>query len=151
MVYTIYLQALDGNIVDVLPKIRSNSVIKVFADIGKSSQNHGAYKSIVKLSGLCGALALLLSIYGAHALTKSSEKHKRIFQLGAHYQLISAIVLLGVPWVDHPYVVTALLTAGTVMFSGSCYHMALTGKGKLFKLSSVGAITLLLAWFSILL
>ncbi|KAF7256473.1 hypothetical protein EG68_05234 [Paragonimus skrjabini miyazakii] len=101
-----------------------------------------------QIPGICGALALLASAYGAYGLASSESKYKRIFQMGAHYQLVHAIALLGVPLSKYPTLTTSLFLTGTVMLCGSCYYTSLTRSEKPLKVSSAGALSLLLAWLS---
>ncbi|KAF6771378.1 hypothetical protein AHF37_09830 [Paragonimus kellicotti] len=151
MVCTIYLQDVTEDTVVELAKriLKSNSSsVRLLNGVDRSPLFPVFNRQRTRLAGICGALALLVSAYGAYGLAGSQSKYKRIFQMGAHYQLVHAIALLGVPLSKYPTLTTSLFLAGTVMFCGSCYYTSLTRSEKPLKVSSVGALSLLLAWLS---
>ncbi|KAA0186818.1 hypothetical protein FBUS_06731 [Fasciolopsis buskii] len=108
-------------------------------------------RSLVRLIGLIGAASLVAGAYGAHGLAGSESKFRRMFQMGAHYQLLHSLVLLGIPFVSYPALTSALFISGNLLFSGSCYYMAWCGQENALRVSTLGGITLLLAWLSMVL
>ncbi|KAF5403322.1 hypothetical protein PHET_03289 [Paragonimus heterotremus] len=151
MACRIYLQDVAEDTVVGLAKriLKSNpSSMKLLNGVGPSPLFPGFNRQCARLAGICGALALLASAYGAYGLAGSESKYKRIFQMGAHYQLVHAIALLGVPLSKYPTLTTSLFLTGTVMLCGSCYYTSLTRSEKPLKVSSAGALSLLLAWLS---
>ena len=80
-----------------------------------------------------GFLAVALGAMGAHALKDSLEPHGlELWEIAAKYQMYHALALLAVGWqcsrVSSKCATSAgwLFVAGTVLFSGSLYALALT-------------------------
>lgn len=75
-----------------------------------------------------------------------------VFETGARYQMYHAIALLGVAWVASRWpgsLSTAsgwFFVAGTVLFSGSLYAMALTGVRVLGAITPIGGICFIAGW-----
>lgn len=90
---------------------------------------------------------------GAHALKgKLSEYHLGIFETAARYQMYHAIglVLIGVVAMNQPR--TALtaaggaMIAGTVLFSGSLYLLAVTDIKWLGAITPLGGLAFMAGW-----
>lgn len=93
--------------------------------------------------------------FGAHALRgRLAPDLLAAFQTGVQYHLVHALGLLGVGvlWLqweaDARLLATcaALLVAGTVLFSGSLYVLALTGVRAWGAVTPVGGLAWLAAW-----
>lgn len=75
-----------------------------------------------------------------------------VFETGARYQMYHAIALLAVAWVASRWpgsFSTAsgwLFVAGTVLFSGSLYAMALTGVRVLGAITPIGGVCFIAGW-----
>ena len=75
-----------------------------------------------------------------------------VFETGARYQMYHAIGLLAVAWVASRWpgsLSTAsgwLFVAGTVLFSGSLYAMALTGVRVLGAITPIGGVCFIAGW-----
>ena len=95
-----------------------------------------------------------MGAFGAHALkTRVAPELLRVWDVGTHYQMIHALALLGVAWLVSRWPESAaatagwLFVAGTVLFSGSLYALALTGVKKLGMITPVGGLALVAGWF----
>lgn len=110
-----------------------------------------------RLFFILGALSALVSVasgaFGAHALrARLSPELLGVFETGARYQMYHALGLLGVAWAANrwpgPLVHWAgwLFVAGTVLFSGSLYLLALTGARWLGAVTPLGGVAFLGGW-----
>ena len=104
-----------------------------------------------------GALSALLSVaagaFGAHALRERlTPDMLAVFETGARYQMYHALALLAVAWAAGRWPSTAavaagwLFVAGTVVFSGSLYLLALTGARWLGALTPLGGLAFIAGW-----
>lgn len=89
--------------------------------------------------------------FGAHALRATLPPALLgAFETGVRYQLIHAVGLLGCAWaLGHTRAARAaawLFIAGTVLFSGSLYALALTGVTRLGMITPFGGLALLAGW-----
>ncbi|HXP89439.1 MAG TPA: DUF423 domain-containing protein [Fibrobacteria bacterium] len=105
-------------------------------------------------SGIWGALAVVFGAFGAHALrSRLPPDLMAVWATGAQYHLVHAVVLLalaladraGVPCLRLPY---RLLAAGSVLFSGSLYALALSGIRGFGVVTPVGGVLLLSGWLA---
>ncbi|CAH8650552.1 unnamed protein product [Heterobilharzia americana] len=104
---------------------------------------------LVRLAGLSGALAVIASAYGAHGFRDEQEKQRQVFKTGAYYHLVNSVVLLNTPLFKRPAFSATLFIVGTVLFSGSCYYVAITGDDRLSRVAPIGGMTLIFAWLSL--
>lgn len=105
------------------------------------------------LAALCGALAVLLGAFGAHALSDRLPPHARaIFDTGARYQMAHALAmgLAGLamqgPARNRARAAAIAFLTGIVLFSGSLYLMALTGMTAPAPLTPLGGLAFLAGW-----
>ena len=105
------------------------------------------------LGAVLAFLAVGAGAFGAHVLrSRLTEALLAAFETGARYQLIHAVALIGVAWTldrtRQPAVERAgwLLVAGTVLFSGSLYALALTGVTRFGLVTPFGGLSLLAGW-----
>jgi uncharacterized membrane protein YgdD (TMEM256/DUF423 family) len=105
------------------------------------------------LGSLSAGLAVAFGAFGAHALkTRLSAELLAVFEIGVRYQLTHALALLAVAWACTRWPGGAanasgwLFTAGSVLFSGSLYLMALTGTRWLGAVTPLGGVAWLAAW-----
>jgi len=112
-----------------------------------------------RLFAISGSLSALIAVaagaFGAHALrARLSPELLAVFETGARYQMYHALGLFGVAWVigrsgqGAPQASWAgwLFLAGTVIFSGSLYLLALTGARWLGAVTPLGGLSFLLGW-----
>jgi uncharacterized membrane protein YgdD (TMEM256/DUF423 family) len=105
------------------------------------------------LGALSGCMAVAAGAFGAHGLKgRISDEMLVVFETGARYQMYHALALLATAgactrW---PGLATTsagwLLLAGTVIFSGSLYLMALTGQRWLGAVTPLGGLAFLAGW-----
>lgn len=107
----------------------------------------------VLIGALSGAMGVAAGAFGAHALrAKLEPRMLEVFETGARYQMYHAIALLFVAWAASRWpgsLTTAsgwLLLAGTVLFSGSLYAMALTNVRALGAITPLGGVCFIAGW-----
>jgi len=98
-------------------------------------------------------LAVGAGAFGAHALrARLPPDGLALFETAARYQMYHALGLLAAAWVASrwpgrlAYLAGWLFTAGTVLFSGSLYLLALTGAQWLGAITPLGGAALLTGW-----
>ena len=113
-----------------------------------------------RLFGALGAVSALVAVgagaFGAHALrARLSPDLLAVFETGARYQMYHALGLLAVAWAVTRWPVPAvraagwLFVAGTVIFSGSLYLLALTGVRAFGAATPVGGLAFLAGWLAL--
>jgi uncharacterized membrane protein YgdD (TMEM256/DUF423 family) len=110
----------------------------------------------VTLGALSALLAVAAGAFGAHALQERLPPERmNTFEVGARYQMYHALGLLGAAWVGerwpHPAARVAgwLFAAGTVLFSGSLYGLALSGARWLGAVAPAGGVAFLGGWLAL--
>jgi uncharacterized membrane protein YgdD (TMEM256/DUF423 family) len=104
-----------------------------------------------------GALSALLAVaagaFGAHALRERlTADMLAVFEVGARYHMYHALGLLAAAWAVSRWpgsLATAagwLFVAGTLVFSGSLYLLALTGHRWLGAVTPLGGLAFILGW-----
>jgi uncharacterized membrane protein YgdD (TMEM256/DUF423 family) len=98
-------------------------------------------------------VAVAAGAFGAHGLrARLSPDLLAVFETGARYEMYHALGLFAVAWVatrwPGPWPVRAgwLFLAGTVLFSGSLYALALTGVRWLGAITPLGGVAFLAGW-----
>lgn len=98
---------------------------------------------------LLAGLGVALGAFGAHAL-KASLPPQALgwWQTAVQYQMWHALGLLLVGALPQPRLglAAALLGAGTILFSGSLYLMALTGARWLGAVTPLGGAAMIAGW-----
>lgn len=107
----------------------------------------------VRLAGLSGALAVAFGAYGAHVFRpgKAEKELKLAYETGNRYHLLHSVALLCVPLTARPHLVGTLMSAGMLLFCGSCYYHALTGSTVIRRVTPYGGMLLIAAWASMML
>jgi len=102
---------------------------------------------------LLGFTAVAAGAFGGHLLkTRLIPEMLAVYEVGVRYHLIHAVALLACAWaaVQYPHPLTRsagwLFLAGTILFSGSLYALALTGIKGLGAVTPVGGLLLLAGW-----
>jgi len=105
------------------------------------------------LGALSAGLAVALGAFGAHALKSRLDADLlAVFETGVRYQLVHALALLAVAWAatrwPGPLVNASgwLFVAGTLLFSGSLYALALSGTRWMGAITPLGGVAWLVAW-----
>ncbi len=98
-------------------------------------------------------LAVAAGAFGAHGLRgRLSPEMLSVFETGARYQMYHALALLAAGWASGRWpgrrAVAAgwLFAAGTVLFSGSLYALALTGIRSFGAVTPAGGVCFLVGW-----
>ncbi len=106
-------------------------------------------------TGVDGALAVGLGAFGAHGLKTALEAagHVDLWRTAAHYQFVHALALLGLAallahgGLRGPFAVSACLwIAGTCLFSGSLYALALGAPSIVGAITPIGGLCFLAGW-----
>ena len=105
---------------------------------------------------LSGFVAVAAGAFGAHALrARLPGDLLTAFETGARYQMYHALALLGVAWAVTQWPTTPirlsawLFLAGTALFSGSLYALALTGARWWGAVTPAGGVLLLGGWLAL--
>lgn len=113
----------------------------------------GMQRTFFVAGALSGLVSVAAGAFGAHALrARLPPDLLAVFETGARYQMYHAIALLVVAWAAGRWP-GALLTwagwlfvAGTLLFSGSLYTLALTGTRWLGAVTPLGGVCFLAGW-----
>jgi uncharacterized membrane protein YgdD (TMEM256/DUF423 family) len=107
----------------------------------------------VFMGALSGAVGIGAGAFGAHALRGRIEPRMlEVFETGARYQMYHAVALVCVAWVWSRWPGSLaqasgwLFVAGTLLFSGSLYALALTGIGALGAITPLGGVCFIAGW-----
>ena len=110
-------------------------------------------RTFAAVGALSAGLAVAAGAFGAHALKGHlSAEDLAVFETGARYQMYHALALLAVAWAASrwpgPSVTAAgwLFVAGTILFSGSLYALALSGIRWLGAITPLGGVAFLAGW-----
>lgn len=102
---------------------------------------------------ISGFFSVALGAFAAHSLRARLTLHDmEIFQTGVHYQIVHAVVLLGVAilirlYPDAGYARAGYaFLAGTVIFSGSLYALVLTQVRMFGAITPIGGVFFLVGW-----
>lgn len=98
-------------------------------------------------------IAVALGAFAAHGLkARLGADLLATFEVGVRYHMFHALALLAVAWActrwpGAPVVAAGwLFVAGTLLFSGSLYALALTGLRGLGIIAPLGGLALLAGW-----
>ena len=110
-------------------------------------------RRFLTLGALSGFIAVAAGAFGAHALRmRLSADLLAVFETAARYQMYHALALVGTAWASTrwPGALTAAagwcFVAGTLLFSGSLYALALTGVRTLGLVTPLGGVAFLAGW-----
>ncbi len=106
----------------------------------------------IPVAGIFGATAVGAGAVGAHALPKDTpDSFKEIYKTGANYHLVhSGALFTAATALKHGRkrnLVCGLFTTGIILFSGSCYTVALTKVRTPYSYPApIGGFCLIGAW-----
>ncbi len=110
-------------------------------------------RTLAVLAGIVGASGVALGAFGAHGLSGRLEpRAMELWATAARYHLIHAAALLGAAWVAGRWPGAwagaggVLLVAGTVVFSGTVYALALGAPRWLGAVTPAGGLALIAGW-----
>lgn len=105
------------------------------------------------LGALSALLAVALGAFAAHGLrARLAPELLATFEIGVRYQMFHALGLLAVAWAITRWPGGAapaagwLFVAGTLLFSGSLYGLALGGPRWLGPVTPLGGLAFLAGW-----
>jgi uncharacterized membrane protein YgdD (TMEM256/DUF423 family) len=110
-----------------------------------------------RVFAVCGAVSAFVAVaagaFGAHALkTRLDTDLLAVFETAARYQMYHALALIAVAWAMGRWAAPPLraagwlFLAGTILFSGSLYLLALTGARGLGAVTPFGGLCFLAGW-----
>jgi len=104
----------------------------------------------VRIAALVLFLAIALGAFGAHGLSDRLEATGRAhnWETAVLYHLAHGVALLALALAagGRPLPAFAFLLAGVIVFSGSLYLLALTGKTWLGAITPLGGLSFLAGW-----
>jgi len=129
-------------------------------------------RAFLVIGAVLGLVGVALGAFGSHALRRRlGAERLATFEIGVRYQLWHALALFAVVFVGlvrfwHPSSATYLTVsegsmawpaavagwlflAGTVLFSGSLYVLALTDRRRWGAVAPIGGTCLLLGWLAL--
>ena len=108
------------------------------------------------LACVSAGVAVALGAFAAHGLrNRLVPDMLSVFEIGVRYQMYHALALLGVAlaherWPTIPIALAAwLFIAGTVVFSGSLYVIAVTGQRWVGAITPIGGAALIAGWLAL--
>ena len=113
-----------------------------------------------RIAWMFGSISAFIGVaagaFGAHALkARIDPAMLLVYETGVRYQLIHAIALLAVGLAAARLpagrwsIPVGLFVAGTVLFSGSLYALALSGMRWLGAVTPLGGVCFLLGWLAV--
>ncbi len=111
-------------------------------------------KNFLLIAGILGFLGVALGAFGAHGLrSRLTPEMLAVFEIGVRYQMYHVFALLVIVAAIGHFGPARLLTiagwsfiAGTLIFSGSLYALALTGTGLFGAITPIGGLGFLVGW-----
>ncbi|HEU5050222.1 MAG TPA: DUF423 domain-containing protein [Gemmatimonadales bacterium] len=110
-------------------------------------------RTFFRLGAASALIAVAAGAFGAHALrARLAPDLLAVFETAARYQMYHALGLLAVAWAASrwpgraPRVAGWLFVAGTLLFSGSLYLLALTGERRLGAVTPLGGVAWMIGW-----
>jgi len=110
-------------------------------------------RMLAVLGALSAGLAVVAGAFAAHGLrARLAPELLAAFETGARYQMYHALGLLAVAWALGRWPASAaavagwLFVAGTVLFSGSLYLLALGGPSWLGAVTPLGGVCFIAGW-----
>jgi uncharacterized membrane protein YgdD (TMEM256/DUF423 family) len=113
----------------------------------------GFDRLFVALGAISAFIGVGAGAFGAHALkARLAPDLLAVFDTGSRYQLVHALALLAVGWACQRWPGSPVrwagwsFVAGTILFSGSLYALALTGVRQLGAVTPFGGVAFLAGW-----
>lgn len=110
-------------------------------------------RTFFALGAVLAGVGVALGAFGAHALkARLAPDMLAVWETGVRYQLVHALGLLAVAWALARWPGGAvqasgwLFVAGTLLFSGSLYALALSGVRGLGAVTPLGGVAWIVGW-----
>ena len=112
------------------------------------------HKNFLLVAAILGFLGVAFGAFGAHGLRERLPTEMlAVFEIGVRYQMYHVFALLTVAAAIGHFGQLRLLhiagwsfIAGTLIFSGSLYALALTGTSMFGAITPIGGVGLLVGW-----
>ena len=113
---------------------------------------------MIKLFLLTGSffcmLSVMLGAFAAHGLkSRLTEYSLGVFKTAAEYQMVHGLALIAVAilikWGINLTVAGGFFIAGTLLFSGSLYLLAVTGNGLFGPITPLGGLCFIIGWIAL--
>jgi uncharacterized membrane protein YgdD (TMEM256/DUF423 family) len=112
------------------------------------------HKNFLLIGAIFGFLGVAFGAFGAHGLrSRLAPEMLAVFEVGVRYQLYHVFALLiTAAAIGHFGPLRLLMVAGwsfiagTIIFSGSLYALALTGTGMFGAITPIGGLGFLAGW-----
>lgn len=104
------------------------------------------------------ALAVVIGAFGAHGLKGSLDTYSLgVYETGVQYHFYHALGMLAIPLLARAGLITEgcaawafrLLLLGILLFSGSLYALAISGKSILGAITPIGGVAFIAGWMTI--
>lgn len=113
-------------------------------------------RTFLAAGAISAAVSVAAGAFGAHALrARLSPDLLAVFETGARYEMYHAIGLALAGWAAARFPGASaawagwLFLAGTVLFSGSLYALALTGVRALGAVTPFGGVAFIAGWIAL--
>jgi uncharacterized membrane protein YgdD (TMEM256/DUF423 family) len=113
-------------------------------------------RTFLAIAAISAAISVAAGAFGAHALrARLAPDLLAIFETGARYEMYHAFGLALAAWAAARFGGTAplwagwLFLAGTVIFSGSLYALALTGVRAFGAVTPLGGVAFIAGWLAL--
>lgn len=111
-------------------------------------------RRFILMATILGFFGVALGAFGAHGLAATLEANGRVdtFETASRYHMYHALALIAVAWLANQFPVRLiawggyLLFAGTLIFSGSLYILAVANLSIMGAVTPVGGMALLAGW-----
>lgn len=100
-------------------------------------------KTLIRLAALSGALAVIAGAFGAHG---ASGKAAEWLRTGAEYEMVHAVAALMAIKLARSGLAAILLLAGSLVFAGTLYAMALGAPHWLGAVTPLGGFAMIVGW-----
>jgi uncharacterized membrane protein YgdD (TMEM256/DUF423 family) len=114
----------------------------------------------IVVAALSGAVSVMAGAFGAHGIdasTAAGARARELLQTGSHYEIAHALAILAVAALTRRAglkegLATAaqiLFLAGSVLFPGALYALALGGPRWLGAVAPIGGLAFILGWLAL--
>jgi uncharacterized membrane protein YgdD (TMEM256/DUF423 family) len=115
-------------------------------------------RNFLLTAAVLGFFGVALGAFGAHGLQATLDANGRAgtFDTASRYHLLHAIMLIGIAWVTTQVKTDEqrrwinrsgwLIAAGTIIFSGSLYVLAIFNLSIMGAIAPIGGLALLAGW-----
>jgi len=114
----------------------------------------------IVVAALSGAVSVVAGAFGAHGIDASSAagvRARELLQTGSHYEIAHALAILAVSALTRraglkegpAMAAQVLFLAGSILFPGALYALALGGPRWLGVVAPIGGLAFILGWLAL--